>query len=329
MRDMAYSNQKLAFCYVLRPTPLQRICTLCNPLNRLSNMHAVAKVTLPLYIKGLALILLSTACLSCLGQNSSTTENLAISAPLATLPQAQENKPKDPALQEYKNRNSECLIHAYSFHWTYFRIISYTDTAYLPCKANDYARLTTGSVLAQMRTMKEAPYLVTLPGIYYPTADVYKSGFAGGYISIGTLRFYPVAISDINVIDILIRKIKSIFGSHDVSFGSPYSRVETRENIYLRWNPGTTVYYLKSPEGKYFVMTSFTSSLIPTNQKDSLNKLAQEMYIPPKWEFNTKVLDKVLEIRAMQLNNLRTTRLRDDFSNLYIEVDEDDGARYF
>lgn len=230
---------------------------------------------------------------------------------------SQEQSINNKVLELSLASNSMCLLQAYSFHWFFIRIISYQDASYQPCKSDQYLRLSPNSVLAQMRTLPNAPYYVNLPGIHFTTMDVAKSGLGLDYIYIGTIRFFPVAISEISIFDI-IRNPGRYIGA---AYGRSYTPVDTRENIYFRWNPGSTIVYLRSPKGEVFVMTSYTSALVPSLDRSNLSQLGQFMNLPAGWTFNSKILPKVLEIHSKQAQGLKTRRLVDEYENIYIEVE--------
>lgn len=213
--------------------------------------------------------------------------------------------------------NSLCLLYSFSFHWFYIRIVSYHDTTYLPCDAAQYVKLSPNSVMAQMRTLPNAPYFVRLPGIHFLTMDVMKSGMGFDYINIGTIRFFPVAISEVTLWDVLTSPSRYKTG---VAYGRAYTPVRTRENTYMRWNPGNSIVYLTSPDNETFVMTSYTSTLIPALKRTNLDQLGRFMNLPPGWTFSSKTLTKVLEVHSQQIQGMKTMRLTDEYENIYIQV---------
>lgn len=216
--------------------------------------------------------------------------------------------------------NSECLLYSFSFHWFFIRIISYQDTSYRSCDVNQYERLTPNSVITQMRTLPNKPYYVMLPGVHFGTMDVNKTGLDADYINIGTIRFFPVAISEYNLFE-LLKSTKLFGGSDSIAYGKAYSSIKTRENLYIRWNPGNEIMYLRSPENKYYVMTSYTSFLIPKLNRSNLSRLGEYMNLPQGWSFSSKVLEKVLEVQSKQGDGFKTNRLLDEYNNVYIEIE--------
>ena len=90
--------------------------------------------------------------------------------------------------------------------------------------------------------------------------------------------------------------------------------------MYLRWNPDNTIIYLTSPAGKVYVMTSYTSSLVPSLNRSNLTELGKFMNLPAGWTYNSKTLKKVLEVHSKQAQGLKTVRLVDEYENIYIEV---------
>ena len=148
--------------------------------------------------KTISAIILSYLCLSGWSINAQPLESFAElsssrTANLVKQRQHQEKSIDDQAVRLSQAGNSTCLLQAYSFHWYYIRIVSFQDTAYLPCDTDQYLKLTPNSVIAQMRTLPDAPYFVNLPGIHFGTMDVVKSGLGMNYINIGTIRFFPFA----------------------------------------------------------------------------------------------------------------------------------------
>lgn len=229
----------------------------------------------------------------------------------------QEKSISNETLRLNQAANSTCLLQAYSFHWFFIRIISYQDTSYIPCDINQYLKLTPNSVMAQMRTLPNAPYFVNLPGIHFGTMDVVKTGLGLDYINIGTIRFFPIAISEISFGEILLSLFRRNQG---IEYGRAYTPVNTRENVYMRWNPGNTVIFLTSPKGKTYVMTSYTSLLIPSLNRSNLTELGKFMNLPEGWTYDSKTLKKVLEVHSKQAQGLKTMRLVDEYENIYIEV---------
>jgi hypothetical protein len=173
-----------------------------------------------------------------------------------------------------------------------------------------------------MRTLPNAPYFVNLPGVHFLTMDVAKSGLGRSYINIGNIRFFPIAISEISLWDVLTNW-KSFFELNSL-YGRAYAATPTRENIYYRWNPGTEINYLTNPKGRVFVMTSFTSSLVPALTRTNIAELGSFMNLPNGWTFTTKKLTKVLEVHSSQAQGMKTQRLIDEYENIYIEINGKD-----
>lgn len=214
--------------------------------------------------------------------------------------------------------NSQCLLYSFSFHWFYIRVITYEDTGWHSCDVAQYEKLTPNSVITQMRTLPNKPYYIMLPGVHFGTMDMLKSGLAANYINVGTIKFFPIAVSEYNLFDLI--KNRLLFNGGSMEYGRAYSSIKTRENLYARWNPGNRIMYLKSHDNRYFVMTSYTSSLVPKLNRDNLIELGKFMNLPDGWTFNSKVLTKVLEVRSRQGDGFKTKRLLDEYNNVYIEV---------
>jgi hypothetical protein len=159
-----------------------------------------------------------------------------------------------------------------------------------------------------------------LPGVHFGTMDVIKSGLDASFISIGSINFYPIAVSEYNLFELMRDGL--LFGrGGSLAYGKSYSSIKTRENLYVRWNPGNEVMYLKSPDNKYYVMTSYTSALIPKLNRGNLRDLGKYMNLPEGWSFSSKVLQKVLELQTKQGDGFKTSRLLDEYNNVYLEMD--------
>ena len=74
--------------------------------------------------------------------------------------------------------------------------------------------------------------------------------------------------------------------------------------------------------GKSYVMTSYTSSLIPSLTRANLGEIGTFINLPTGWTYNTLKLTKVLEIRSLQTQGMKTMRLFDEYENIYIELNE-------
>jgi hypothetical protein len=86
--------------------------------------------------------------------------------------------------------------------------------------------------------------------------------------------------------------------------------------VYLKGKP---VYELIDPNGKVFVMQSYSVQKHPQTEK-SLSKLGSMLDLPKGWSFKTGVLK---ETKTVKTKDNRAVVLQDDFNNTYQESGED------
>ncbi len=77
---------------------------------------------------------------------------------------------------------------------------------------------------------------------------------------------------------------------------SPYAvRQIERDTVFTFW-AGTSVFELTDPDGKVYVMQSYSLMIDPTLTIDGLTSLGATLQLPAGWTFSTRVLDADLNI---------------------------------
>lgn len=95
---------------------------------------------------------------------------------------------------------------------------------------------------------------------------------------------------------------------------SGYSPNRVARDTVFQFFVGRRVYQLQSPEGKRYIMQSFTRAIDSDQQLDDLISLGDHLQLPPRWEFTTKVLETSLDVySAKGIAEVVT----DDFGNTY------------
>jgi hypothetical protein len=103
--------------------------------------------------------------------------------------------------------------------------------------------------------------------------------------------------------------------------GTPYTPYPSIEKSYHYWAPGTLIYELIDPQGKKYVMTSFSNQYFKDISLGDLKYLDEVLRYPQGWSFKMRVINKVLEVRTTQRNNYTTIRVVDDLANIYVIMD--------
>lgn len=98
----------------------------------------------------------------------------------------------------------------------------------------------------------------------------------------------------------------------------PYTeRPITRETVF-RWDAGTEVYQLVSPDGKVYTMQSYSQMVDPSMSAAGLPTLATKLGLPTGWTYNVVTL--TTELRAISIDGVATV-VQDEFQNTYQRID--------
>ena len=77
---------------------------------------------------------------------------------------------------------------------------------------------------------------------------------------------------------------------------------------------GSKVYLLDDPNGRTWILTSYTSSAVPRAAIDDLDTLGDRLKAPQGWKFRTATLDKDL---ILEPKGGRAVSTEDDKGDLY------------
>lgn len=254
--------------------------------------------------------------------NKANLQNMIRGDVAATIQNQQIMEAKEIAnLRTGKNgqiTTSFCTIFAFSFHWWYIKITSYQDADNSNCPYEQFIKLTAGSIMQQMRTLEDRPFIVRKGGVNFRTMDARISGSEGRYQFIGNIKMHPESEIRISLLDLILKpRLLQLTNL----FGGTYQEIAARESTYNRWDPGSIIRYIETKDGQTYVMTSFNSQIYPTLTMKDLDNLGQYLSLPPGWQFKTKTLDKVLEYRSGQSFN--NYRMIDQFNNYYLKINLD------
>jgi hypothetical protein len=222
----------------------------------------------------------------------------------------------NPNLSVVDDGNTFCMISAYSGHFSYVQINTFSTFGLGVCHAEDYYKLTPVSVKAQLATLGVDYYRIVMSGVYHPVMDLSNAYITEKYQSLGLLNFYQAGASTIRWLDLL--KNPQYFKSY--LKGNNYLPYKTIENIYYLWNPGTVIYELVDPSGNVYVMTAYTDALLQTLKLTSLSQLEKVLLLPDGWRFRSRILEKVFLIQSDARLNNSTVRVTDNYRNLYILI---------
>ena len=85
-----------------------------------------------------------------------------------------------------------------------------------------------------------------------------------------------------------------------------------RTNVWT-FKRGQEIYELTDPEGRVYVMQSYSQIVIPDLNESELSALGERLALPPGWTFSSRVLEEPLELVA----DGEVTVVQDDLTNTY------------
>ena len=103
-------------------------------------------------------------------------------------------------------------------------------------------------------------------------------------------------------------------------------------NQFSKWvfKTGNTVFLLRAPEGKVYVMQAYTNIEDPGPTYEQLPQLGSKLQkLPPRWKYEVKTLDKDLafDVRKATPAGLKHLTL-DEFGNVYLGCGFDAACNY-
>ena len=237
---------------------------------------------------------------------------------LQKLPQKTLKLPSSENLSVLNDDNTFCLIHTFSFHYFYVQVNTFSTQGFGDCLPKEYFKLSPISVAAQLATSGLSISRVNLSGVYHPTMDLSRISVNKRFENLGPLKFYNAGISKFFLTTLLAdpgyisRYLK----------GATYLPYKTVEDVYYLWNPGTPIYELIDPDGRSYVMTSYTDMFLASLKVDSLKDLGKVLELPKGWVYRTRILEKVLAIQSISKLGNTTERIADNYNNIYILHDQ-------
>lgn len=256
--------------------------------------------------------------LGSLNHVNAASQNLANSPSLS----AENGRDSDKSLKvgtesqnSLDNQDPTCLISTFTYRGTYIQILSYSTYGYGPCDAKAFSSMTLPSIQASLATLEKKPYFIMKGGLMHTTATSVTIGLTAPYIEIGVLKFSIIAetILPLSTLVTSPNLLKQGFTA------TPYVEYPSIEKTYYFWAPGTEIYELVDKNGGTFVLTSYSSQFDRNATIQDLRKLPNVLSIPQGWSFRIRTLDKVLQVRARQLEGFTATRVMDEFGSFYIK----------
>ena len=200
---------------------------------------------------------------------------------------------------------------------TYYEVSIFSSFRYGDCSVEEYDKLSEASISAQLKTLLDPQRVVKL-GFHTNVASENLTPRVLPYISVGSSRFDYVATMSVNYIDYIYKFITNERFRLGIARAS-YTPLGNSAPLHYIYNPGATVYELISPDGKVYIMSSFTNYYNPKLTLANLSDLGNLLNLPPGWKFRSRVLDSQVKIHATAPLYYAEV-IYDDFQNFYVEV---------
>ena len=197
-------------------------------------------------------------------------------------------------------------------------VIKFSTFKLGPCAPDAFAKLSTASVVAQLKTITHADEAYKTGPSYF-TMDTNLSPLNREYVYIGPIKFFAQSVTNISLLKLLLDPNLTRKGIPTAYF-RPFT---VHEDIYYIWNKGSVVYELIPADGKgSYVMTSYSKMVDPLLDKSNIADRVDELRLPAGWRFQKRVLDQPLIVRTLLGKEFAHQIIFDQLQNFYHYVDK-------
>ena len=245
--------------------------------------------------------------------NQRENQKSTSTAPIMAMPASRETVSKSNP----SDGSRFCMFAALRPRLTYYEVSIFSSFRAGDCSEEEYDKLSEASISAQLKTLLDPQRIIKL-GFHTNVASENLTPRVQPFISVGSSRFDYVATIKVNYIDYIYKFITSERFRLGIARAS-YTPLGNTAPIHYLYNPGLTVYELISPEGKVYIMSSFTNYYNPKLTLTNLNELGTLLNLPPGWKFRSRVLESQVKIHATAPFYYAEI-IYDDFQNFYVEV---------
>jgi hypothetical protein len=199
----------------------------------------------------------------------------------------------------------------------YYELSVFSSFRVGECSVEEYAKLTEASIAAQLQTSIK-PYRIIKLGFHASVAEKNLSARLDPYISVGAIRFAKVGTMSMDYLSYVHKYLTNERFRLGIS-GATYTPLIISAPQHYIYNPGTKVSELISPEGKVFMMTSYTNFINSEISMATLGTLDSLLSLPQGWKFRSRILERQIAVFATP-PYFENVVIFDDFQNFYVEV---------
>lgn len=213
--------------------------------------------------------------------------------------------------------NAFCLVSSVNFQFPNLVIDTYKTDVNTECTDKVLTTLESTSIKAQLTAVDTTKH-VEVMGPNHRTMQNSITEPQFPFIYLGRFKVFPIGSIKIRITDLI--RPSYLFTSGSYIRDIPYTVLYSKQNLHAMWNIGDILHTLISPDGKVFVMTSYSRQSLTNLNNRNLYKIGQFLDLPQGWEFKAFKLNRPLIIRFRDIDGFVTPRLIDGYGNVYIGI---------
>lgn len=213
--------------------------------------------------------------------------------------------------------NAFCLVSSVNIQFPDLVIDTYKTSRNIECTNNVLEALQGTSIKAQLAALDSSKHVEVMgPNHRTMRNSITEPEFP--YIYFGRFMAFPIGSIRIRLIDLI--RPSYLFSSGSYIRDIPYTILYSKQNLHAMWNIGDILHTLISPDGKVFVMTSFSRQSLTNLNNRNLYKIGEYLDLPKGWAFKAFKLNRPLIVRFRDIDGYVTPRLIDGYGNVYIGI---------
>lgn len=224
---------------------------------------------------------------------------------------------QDVAQIEKLDKFENCMITSISFEFPNIVSTTFVNRREESCDVASFNSMNGASVRAQLETIT-SPFQTGKSGPYRDTATKNLSASSFPFIYIGNQKYSISFKVKIGLLDIIKHPQFALGGS--VFSDAIYYPLKARQNLNLFWAQGDPAYCLIDPAGQIYIMTHYSTALLPNLTRDNLEVLDRLLVLPVGWKFTKVIVTKPVWITENFENGYIVEKLFDNLGNFYIRA---------
>lgn len=232
---------------------------------------------------------------------------------------------QDVAQLDELDKFENCMITSISFEFPNIISTTFVNRREESCDTSSFNKMNGASVRAQLETIT-SPFQTGKSGPYRDTATKNLSTSSFPFIYLGSQKYSISFKVKIGIMD-FIKHPQFAFGGSIFS-DAIYYPLKARQNLNLFWAQGEPAYCLIDPAGHIYLMTHYSTALLPNLTRDNLEVLDKLLVMPVGWKFTKVIVTKPVWITENFENGFVVEKLFDNLGNFYIRANLQNSVDY-